>query len=108
MMYTVFFGLLFTNIISGIMIDTFAELRDQRQKIEDDMRNFCFICGQERATLEKNNLSFEDHTDNQHFIWNYIFYIYCLNQKDSTDYTGNTSSFIRRPRVLAARENQAG
>ena len=26
--YIVFFGLLFTNIISGIMIDTFAELRD--------------------------------------------------------------------------------
>lgn len=30
MTYTVFFGLLFTNIVSGIMIDTFAELRDQR------------------------------------------------------------------------------
>jgi len=28
MMYAVFFGLLFTNIVSGIMIDTFAELRD--------------------------------------------------------------------------------
>ena len=28
--YFVFFGLLFTNIISGIMIDTFAELRDKR------------------------------------------------------------------------------
>jgi inositol 1,4,5-triphosphate receptor type 1/inositol 1,4,5-triphosphate receptor type 3 len=63
MMYTVFFGLLFTNIISGIMIDTFAELRDQRQKIEDDMKNFCFICGIERATLEKNNISFEEHTN---------------------------------------------
>jgi inositol 1,4,5-triphosphate receptor type 1/inositol 1,4,5-triphosphate receptor type 3 len=30
MIYVIFFGLLFTNIISGIMIDTFAELRDQR------------------------------------------------------------------------------
>ena len=28
--YYVFFGLLFTNIVSGIMIDTFAELRDLR------------------------------------------------------------------------------
>ena len=28
--YFVFFALLFTNIVSGIMIDTFAELRDQR------------------------------------------------------------------------------
>lgn len=29
-LYFVFFALLFTNIVSGIMIDTFAELRDQR------------------------------------------------------------------------------
>ena len=28
MVYSIFFGLLFTNIVSGIMIDTFAELRD--------------------------------------------------------------------------------
>lgn len=28
--YFVFFALLFTNIVSGIMIDTFAELRDKR------------------------------------------------------------------------------
>ena len=28
--YYVFFALLFTNIVSGIMIDTFAELRDMR------------------------------------------------------------------------------
>jgi len=24
----------------------------------------------------------------KHFLWNYIYYIYCLNEKDSTDYTG--------------------
>lgn len=29
-LYYVFFALLFTNIVSGIMIDTFAELRDRR------------------------------------------------------------------------------
>ena len=30
LIYFIFFGLLFGNIISGIMIDTFAELRDKR------------------------------------------------------------------------------
>jgi inositol 1,4,5-triphosphate receptor type 1/inositol 1,4,5-triphosphate receptor type 3 len=49
--YFVFFALLFTNIVSGIMIDTFAELRDQRQKIEDDKKNMCFICGVDRVTV---------------------------------------------------------
>jgi hypothetical protein len=31
LIYFVFFGLLFGNIISGIMIDTFAELRSARE-----------------------------------------------------------------------------
>jgi len=29
---------IFLNIIFGIIIDTFAELRDQRQKVEEDTR----------------------------------------------------------------------
>ncbi len=24
----------------------------------------------------------------QHYLWNYIFYKYCLDMKDQTDYTG--------------------
>ena len=49
--YYVFFALLFTNIVSGIIIDTFAELRDQREKIEDDKKNYCFICGIDRSAV---------------------------------------------------------
>jgi hypothetical protein len=38
----------FLNIIFGIIIDTFADLRDKRNTIEEDMKNVCFICGIER------------------------------------------------------------
>ena len=50
----------------------------------------CFICGLDRATLEKNGETFEVHihSDNLHYLWNYIFYIYCLQNKDSTEYSG--------------------
>ncbi|CAD8193240.1 unnamed protein product [Paramecium pentaurelia] len=86
--YFVFFALLFTNIISGIMTDTFAQLRDQRNQIEDDKKNKCFICGIDRQTLEKQQEDFEEHIKSKHFLWNYVFYIYCLQNKDSTEYTG--------------------
>lgn len=33
------------NIVSGIIIDTFAQLRDSRQAIEDDTRQKCFARG---------------------------------------------------------------
>ena len=33
------------NIIFGIIIDTFAELRAEKQKVEEEIRTRCFICG---------------------------------------------------------------
>lgn len=45
MMYTISMDLIFSNIISGIMIDTFASLRDHRKSIDSDKKGLCFICG---------------------------------------------------------------
>jgi hypothetical protein len=42
---------LFFNIIFGIIIDTFAGLRDEKAQMEDDMRNICFICGIDRQSV---------------------------------------------------------
>lgn len=36
LLYIVIMELLFSNIVSGIVIDTFAQLRDQRKTIETD------------------------------------------------------------------------
>ncbi len=76
--YFIFFGLLFGNIVSGIMIDTFAELRDWRNEVERDKKTYCFICGIDKATLEKQNNTFDNHTRKEHFLWNYIFFLYEL------------------------------
>ena len=63
------------------MIDTFAELRDARQKIEDDKKNNCYICGIDRVTLEKNQIKLYDHIKENHYLWDYVFYLYCLKAK---------------------------
>lgn len=47
----IFMSILFSKIISGIMTDSFADLRDQRVFIENDSKNTCFICGVHRATV---------------------------------------------------------
>lgn len=51
LIYFIFFGLLFGNIVSGIMIDTFAELRSKREEMNDDKKNKCYICGKDRAEV---------------------------------------------------------
>jgi hypothetical protein len=45
--------LLFSNIIFGIIIDTFAGLRDEAAVMEDDTKNVCYICGTDRATVSE-------------------------------------------------------
>jgi hypothetical protein len=49
LIYYVFFGLLFGNIVSGIMIDTFSERREKREEMTDDKKNKCYICGRGRG-----------------------------------------------------------
>jgi hypothetical protein len=40
------------NILLGIIIDTFAQLRDQKSEMDYDMRNICYICNIDRATVK--------------------------------------------------------
>ncbi len=55
MVYTIFMDMLFGNIVGGVLIDTFAELRQKGAEIEQDKKGKCFICGIEKETLEKTN-----------------------------------------------------
>lgn len=94
LIYSVFFGSLFGNVISGLMTDTFAELRARNNEIEKDENNFCYICGFTRYEIEKENKDklklraiFSEHKK-KHNKWSYIFYVFELKKRDSTEYTG--------------------
>jgi inositol 1,4,5-triphosphate receptor type 1/inositol 1,4,5-triphosphate receptor type 3 len=88
MVYGIFFGILFGNIISGIMLDSFGALRERNNELLHDKENFCYICNISRETLEKNRISFQDHITDKHYLWNYVFFIYFLDKKSPTDYSG--------------------
>jgi len=38
------------NLIFGVIIDTFADLRSEKQKKEEILKTTCFICGKCRNT----------------------------------------------------------
>lgn len=88
MIYFIFFEMLFGNIVSGLMLDAFSSLREAADVLENDKKNKCYICDKSRQALEKEGVDFEYHSRQKHFLWNYIFYIYVLERKDETDYTG--------------------
>lgn len=86
--YGIFFGIMFSNIISGIMLDAFSSLRDMTNELEKDKKNKCYICEIDRETLEKRRIPFSEHINGKHFLWNYVFFIYYLDNKDPTEYSG--------------------
>jgi hypothetical protein len=59
MIYITFFGLLFGNIVSGIMLDAFASLRTHNEDLLTDKKNTCYICNVARKDLEQQGLSFQ-------------------------------------------------
>lgn len=73
---------IFLNIIFGIIIDTFKELRDEKNNMYDDMQNICYICGIERLVFDKEADGFENHIERDHQLWNYIEFLFYLNTKD--------------------------
>merc|ERR1712107_505171 len=48
------------NLIFGVIIDTFADLRTEKTNKEEIIKNTCFICGLERKASDNKNVTFED------------------------------------------------
>uniref|UniRef100_A0A803SSN6 Inositol 1,4,5-trisphosphate receptor n=1 Tax=Anolis carolinensis TaxID=28377 RepID=A0A803SSN6_ANOCA len=79
------------NLIFGVIIDTFADLRSEKQKKEEILKTTCFICGLERDKFDNKTVSFEEHIKSEHNMWHYLYFIVLVRVKDPTEYTGPES-----------------
>jgi len=79
------------NLIFGVIIDTFADLRSEKQNKEEVIKNSCFICGLERKAFDNKTVTFEEHTRKEHNLWHYLYFIVLLKVKDPTEFTGPES-----------------
>ena len=82
------------NLIFGVIIDTFADLRAEKNEAEENRRNTCFICGLNRSEFEHKAVTFEEHISRDHNLWNYLYFVVHLKTKDVTEYTG-PESFVK-------------
>eukprot|EP00760_Papus_ankaliazontas_P021155 PhM_4_TR18648/c0_g1_i2/m.23143 len=82
---------IFLNIIFGIILDTFADLRDKKQDREKDKRTVCFICGIEAFEFDKYSGGFYNHYHEDHNMWKYLAFRQHINAKDATDLNGQES-----------------
>jgi len=94
--YTIIMVWLVWQMVSGLIVDTFESLRGTREEKEDDMKSTCFICGLDKEKIEKyypGKEGFEKHLQD-HSVVNYFFYIFYLEDKDSSEYSG-LESYIK-------------
>ncbi|XP_076620274.1 inositol 1,4,5-trisphosphate receptor-like isoform X5 [Colletes latitarsis] len=79
------------NLIFGVIIDTFADLRSEKQQKELILKNTCFICGLNRSSFDNKTVSFEEHIKHEHNMWHYLYFIVLVKVKDPTEFTGPES-----------------
>jgi len=91
-MYFVVVVVCLLNIVFGIIIDTFAELRDARQKIEEDTKSRCFVCGILSSRFDRYiDGGFREHVLHQHNMWQYLYFMLHLRHKPEDEFTGQES-----------------
>ena len=77
--------LIVLNMLLGVIVSFFSEIREEDNFKENDIKNNCFICNIDRATFERNKIKFEDHKKFEHNIKLYIRFLVGLklvNEKD--------------------------
>lgn len=79
------------NLIFGVIIDTFGDLRQEKQEKDYTLRNTCFICGLDRSKFDNKTVTFDEHTKLEHNMWHYLYFLILIKVKDKTEFTGPES-----------------
>jgi hypothetical protein len=72
------------NMLFGIIIDSFGNLREREWDIDNDLANNCLVCSLTKTDFETRGIDFHYHTTIQHNIEDYVSYMIRLliNSRD--------------------------
>ena len=76
------------NILFGIIIDTFGELRDKKRELEEDKNTICFICGQNRSLIDVKGEGWTKHTQKRHNPASYFAFLVHIEDLPKKDCNG--------------------
>ena len=75
-------------IVFGLIVDTFSELRDQKNAMEEDMNTVCMICGHKRSVIELKGEGWNKHTLQVHNPFAYMYFLLYIKEKGVLDCSG--------------------
>eukprot|EP00056_Hartaetosiga_gracilis_P010415 m.153526 g.153526 ORF g.153526 m.153526 type:complete len:2653 (+) comp13309_c1_seq5:67-8025(+) len=78
------------NVVFGIIVDSFSELRDEKYQTIELMESECFVCGLKAYEFEKfAEGGFANHVKHEHYMWDYVAFFLHLLKKDPNDYNSH-------------------
>jgi len=86
------------NVIFGIIIDTFSDLRSKKNERIQDTTEVCLICNIDKQTFDRaddSSVGFRNHVRNDHNMWAFVSFIIYLWEQDKDDDDG-LEQFVRR------------
>jgi len=86
MLFFIIIILIIGNVFLGIIVDTFAELRDQNNSNDNDKYSVCFICQLSRDVCLIRNIDFDTHVMGIHYLWNYVYFLTYLHLNNPNDF----------------------
>lgn len=86
------------NLIGGVIITTFGQLREKKARRVRDTIGVCFICGIDKQIFDRASDKpdgFQTHIKLDHNMWNYLYFIFLLWEQDKDDDDG-LEQYVRR------------
>ena len=78
MIFFIIVILLLLNMINGVIVTTFGQIREDSTNREKDESTVCFICSIKKCDIEQKGQSFENHVKEDHSVKTYIRYLVSL------------------------------
>ena len=87
MLYYAIIILVIRNLVQGVIVDAFGDMRAQKTALDEEMNHTCFICGSSRQTMERAK-GWAHHFLNEHSLFAYMAFVIYVTSKEEKDCTG--------------------
>ena len=95
--FFVILGVLLFDVVTGIILDTFGELREEVNVRKDKIENESFVSGLSRDQVEEMNLEgvdFRRINDRDQNVWSYVLFVIYVKSLNASDMNG-VESYVR-------------
>lgn len=76
------------NIVFGIIIDTFGDMRNERNAWKDYVNNTCLICDLSKTDIDSEGEGYYKHINVSHSVEDYVYFMIYVKNKDLNDCDG--------------------